>query len=137
MRVRLKEAMSLNHQLLRIMCPILVGHLLRQRNPRPLSRKISQMYLCAPLPSTALTLELVTNMIVDATFLRNDAHLKELAEKGSLLIDKALRLSKLEEQLIAQYSAAAVTSKAAFESIVPQPYSPSEEELHEVFFLRD
>jgi hypothetical protein len=39
----------------------------------------------------------------------------------------------LKEQLEAQSSAAAAPSKAAFESVDAQPYSPSEEELHEVF----
>jgi hypothetical protein len=61
--------------------------------------------------------------------------LKELAENGSLLIDQALRLSELEEQLKAQPFAAAATRKPAFESVVPQPHSPSEEELHDVFVL--
>jgi hypothetical protein len=74
-------------------------------------------------------------MIADAASLRNYEHLKDFAEKESLLIDQALCLSELEEQLKAQSSAAAVTSKAAFESVVPQPYSPSEEELHGVIFL--
>jgi hypothetical protein len=50
-----------------------------------------------------------------------------------LLIDQARRLSELKEQLEAQSSAAAAPSKAAFESVYPQPYSPSEEELDEVF----
>jgi hypothetical protein len=45
-------------------------------------------------------------------------YLKELAEKGSLLIDQALQLYKLEELLKAQSSAAAVTSKAASELVV-------------------
>jgi len=86
-------------------------------------------------PSTGLTMELVSKIIADAASLRNDEHLKDLAEKESLLIDQALRLSELEEQLKTESSAAAVTSKAAFESVVPQPYSPLEEELHGVFVI--
>jgi hypothetical protein len=49
------------------------------------------------------------------------------------LIEQALRLSELKEQLKAKSSAAASPSIAAFESVVSQPHSPSEEEFHEVF----
>jgi hypothetical protein len=84
------------------------------------------------LPSKGLTLEVLSKMIADAASERDDAHSKELAEKESVLIDQDLRLSELKEHLEAQSSAAAVPSKAASESADVQPYSPSEEELHEV-----
>ena len=68
-------------------------------------------------PSSGLTLEVVSKMIADAASKRDDAHSKELAEKESLLIDQARRLSELKEQLVAQSSAAAAPSNAAFECL--------------------
>ena len=68
-------------------------------------------------PSSGLTLEVVSKMIADAASIRDDAHSEELAEKESLLIDQARRLSELKEQLVAQSSAAAAPSKAAFECL--------------------
>jgi hypothetical protein len=62
-------------------------------------------------------------MLADAASLRKDEHLKDLAQKESLLIVQALRLSELEEKLKAQSSAAAATSIAAFESVLPHMYS--------------
>ena len=56
-------------------------------------------------------------MIADAASKRDDAHSKELAEKESLLIDQAHRLSELKEQLVAQSSAVAAPSNAAFECL--------------------
>jgi hypothetical protein len=89
--------------------------------------------LPVPLPSQGLTLEVASKMIADAASKRDDLHSKELAEKESLLIDQARRLSELKEQLEAQSYAAAAPSKAVSESADVQPYSASEEELHEVF----
>jgi hypothetical protein len=96
--------------------------------PTPLGQEVP-----VPLPSPGLTLEVVSKMIADAASSRDDDYSKEPAEKESLLIDQERRLSELKEQLEAQASAAASHSKAVFESVDPQPYSPSEEELHEVF----
>jgi hypothetical protein len=77
--------------------------------------------------------ELVKKMMADPVLLRNDEHLKNLAEKESLLKEQAFRLAELEEQLQAQSSAAAATRKSASKLVVPQAYSPSEEELQESF----
>ena len=50
-------------------------------------------------PLSGLTLEVVSKMISDAASKRDDAHSKELAEKESLLIDQARRLTKLKSNL--------------------------------------
>jgi CRISPR/Cas system-associated protein Csm6 len=71
-------------------------------------------------------------MIADAASKRDDVHSKELAEKESLLIDQARRLSELKEQLEAQSSAAAASGKALSESVDMQPYSASDAELQKV-----
>ena len=95
--------------------------------PTPLGQELP-----VPLPSQGLKMEIVSKMISDAASKRDDAHSKELAEKESLLIDQARRLSELKEQLEAQSSAAAASSKAVSESVDVQPYFASDAELQKV-----
>jgi hypothetical protein len=57
--------MSLNHQLLRIMYPILVDRLLRRKTLRPPEQE-ELIEAPVPLTSTALSVELVRKIIADA-----------------------------------------------------------------------
>jgi hypothetical protein len=57
--------MSLNHQLLRIMYPILVDRLLRRKTLRPPEQE-ELIEVPVPLTSTALSVELVRKIIADA-----------------------------------------------------------------------
>ena len=95
--------------------------------PTPLGQELP-----VPLPSQGLTMEVISKMISDAASKRDDAHSKELAEKEPLLIDQARRLSELKEQLEAQSSAAAASSRAVSESVDVQPYFASDAELQKV-----
>jgi hypothetical protein len=95
--------------------------------PTPLGQELHVL-----LPSQGLTMEVVSKMIADAASKREDVHSKELAEKESLLIDQARRLSELKDKLEAKSSAAAAPSKAVSESVDVQPYSSSDAELHEL-----
>jgi hypothetical protein len=98
--------------------------------PTPLGKEVP-----VPLPFTpsqGLTLEVLSKMIADAASKRDDEHSKELAEKKSLLIDQARRLSELKEQLEAQSSAAAASSRAVSESVDVQPYFAPDAEFQKV-----